>query len=134
MADARSPGKQPSSPLERASAVVGLLVSAAMLGFIGWRAVTGDVQETPRLTVQVEQVSRSGTNYSMRIVVRNAASVAAADVQVEGVLREGAGEIERSQASIDYVPGRSQRRAGLLFTHDPARYSMEVRPVGYQEP
>lgn len=132
--DARSDRKRPPSPLERVSAAVGLLVSAAMLGFIGWRAATGDVQETPRLTVQAEHVRPSGTSYLVRIVVRNAASVAAADVQVEGVLRDGESEIERSQASVDYAPGGSERRAGLLFTHDPARYRLEVRPVGYQEP
>lgn len=132
MAD-RSGERKPST-LEHVSAAVGLLVSAAMLGFLGWGAVTGDTRETPALTVRAEQVSRSGDGYLVRIVVSNAASAAAADVRVEGVLREGETEIEQGEAAVDYVPGSSERRAGLLFTRDPARYRLELRATGYQEP
>ena len=82
----------------------------------------------------MEQIGRSGGSYVVQVIVRNAASVAAADVRVEGVLREGPAEIERSEAGLDYVPGQSQRSAGLIFTKDPARYRLELRPVGYQEP
>lgn len=127
-------GRQGGSLLERTSAAMGLIVTVAMLGFIGWRAGTDDAEEPPRLTVEVAQVGRSGGHYVVEFVARNASSAAVADLHVEGVLRQGEAEVERSDAALDYAPGRSERRGGLFFTHDPARYTLEIRPTGYQEP
>jgi uncharacterized protein (TIGR02588 family) len=42
--------------------------------------------------------------------------------------------VERSEATIDFVPARSSRHGGLVFKNDPRRYRMEVRPVGFDRP
>jgi uncharacterized protein (TIGR02588 family) len=53
----------------------------------------------------------------------------------EGVLvgRDGAA-IERSQTTLDYLPGRSERAGGLFFTRDPRDLDLRLRPPGYVRP
>lgn len=123
-----------TSPLEWVAAILGALIALALLGLIAWDAATGPRRVPPALVVQPEQVVRNAGGYVVRFVARNRTDDTAAGVQVEGVLKQGGTEVERSQATIDYVPGNGHRRGGLIFTRDPAAHSLELRATGYQQP
>jgi uncharacterized protein (TIGR02588 family) len=66
--------------------------------------------------------------------VQNHAEATAAAVQIEGTLASATSRAETSRATIDYVPGRSTRRAGLFFSADPSSGQLSVRATGYEEP
>jgi uncharacterized protein (TIGR02588 family) len=42
--------------------------------------------------------------------------------------------VETSQATIDYLPQRSERRGGLFFTRNPEGLDLNLRAEGYSEP
>jgi uncharacterized protein (TIGR02588 family) len=55
-------------------------------------------------------------------------------VDIEGELRTGIEPVERSRTTIDYLPPRSEKKAGLFFTRDPRQFDLQVRSLGYEEP
>jgi uncharacterized protein (TIGR02588 family) len=42
--------------------------------------------------------------------------------------------VETSETTFDYVPSRSQREGGLVFTADPRGYALTLQAKGYIEP
>ena len=42
--------------------------------------------------------------------------------------------VERSEATIGFVPAQSWRTGGLVFRGDPAGHRLEVRVVGFDRP
>ena len=83
----------------------------------------------PLLEAQVVRIETGPVGHVVLFDVANRSGQTAADVQVTGTLGG-----EESQVSIDYVPGRSRARGGLLFRGDPRRQPVEIRVTGYREP
>ncbi|WP_129794213.1 hypothetical protein [Sphingosinicella sp. CPCC 101087] len=132
MADRKRPAA--TSLLEWLMAAVGALVALGLLGFIGWEAATGANEGPSVLVAQTERLVPAGDGFVAEVGVRNLSDSTAAAVQVEGALKQGDVAVETSRATIDYIPGRGDRKIGLLFTRDPATFPLEVRVTGYQEP
>ena len=127
------PRHDPVPPLEWAAAAVGLLVALALLAILGREALAGNERPVPVLEASVERVAATAAGHVVEFQVRNFSEQTAAAVQVEGKL-EGGGEEESSGATIDYVPGRSEAKGGLIFTADPRRARLELRVIGYEIP
>lgn len=125
-------GKKPV--LEWLAASVGLVLTIALLGFIGWNAVQQQQEHAPAISVRVEGIEQSGNGWLVRFGVRNAAPSTAAAVRIEGELRRPGAEVETSAVTLDYVPGGSELKGGLMFSHDPRRGQLTLRPLGYVEP
>jgi uncharacterized protein (TIGR02588 family) len=119
--------------LEWIASGLGLLLTLGVLGSIGWEAVKGGNGRPPAIAVTVESVTPIASGYVVEIRARNRSAATAAAVQIEGKLDKGGAPVT-STASIDYVPGESDRRAGLFFADDPRAYPLEVRAVGYAKP
>ena len=130
---ARKPRHDPVPPLEWASAAVGLAVAFALLAIIGREAVTGNDHPLPVLSARVERVAATAAGHVVEFQVRNLSEQTAAAVQVEGTIRAG-GEEQTSNATVDYVPGRSHAKGGLIFATDPRRGGLELRVTGYEIP
>lgn len=123
-----------STPLlEWISGAIGLAILLATIGFLGWGAFTRGA-ETPALEAAVERVVSGASGHTVVVAVRNTSAAMAADVEVEGRLAAGDDSPLTSTAKIDYVPGRSTRRVGLVFEAPPAAGALEVRVLGYREP
>lgn len=116
------------------TAAVGLLLVLGAIGYLGYVAVAGD-DLPPSLIVAVDSVTTTGGVHQVHFTVRNAGDRAGAAVVVEGRLTgtAGGGE-ETSEATLDYVPGRSARRGGLFFSSDPGAGRLELRALGYAVP
>ena len=129
-------GKHPpaASALEWTMALLGALIALALLGFIGWEALSGANDGPAILAVRAERIVPAQGGFVTEVKVENLSDSTAAAVQIEGVLKQGEAVVETSRATIDYVPGRGSRRAGLAFTRDPSGHRLEVRATGYQEP
>jgi uncharacterized protein (TIGR02588 family) len=109
------------------------VLTIALLGFIGWNAIQQQQEHAPEISVRVESIAESGNGWLVRFAVRNAAPSTAAGVRIEGELRRG-GKTETSAVTLDYVPGGSELKGGLMFAHDPRRGRLLLRPLGYVEP
>lgn len=120
--------------LEWISAAIGALITLALLGFIAFEAVSGPGNAPAAVGVRATAVHPTPGGYVVEITARNTSDQTAAAVRIEGALMRGAAEVEKSEAVLTYVPGQSERRAALIFSQDPRKHRLELRPTGYEEP
>lgn len=112
---------------------IGFVIVLAVLGVLTYEAALGG-ESPPSIVNQVVAVKPVSEGYLVQVEVRNRGGETTAGLVLEGTLTEGEREVETSEATLDYVPGRSTREAGLFFTENPQRYRLELRALGYQEP
>ena len=121
--------------LEWIAGAVGLLVTLAMFGIIGWEAFAGSDETPPAIEASVERVTPLARGYVVEVRLQNHSRETAAAVQIEGELPGGGGQPPvTSTSTIDYVPGESVRHVGLVFREDPRRRGLAVRVTGFSEP
>ena len=89
---------------------------------------------SPQLSVRAASTEPAGRQYLVTIEVGNQGGSTAADARIEAELRRGAEIVERSETTIDFVPPKSKRRAGLFFLNDPRAHELTLRASGYREP
>ena len=118
----------PIPALEWISAALGLLVFVALLAVLGLEALLRGGDDVPRLSARVEAVTSVPGGHVVQFTVSNGSGQTAAAVQVEGKLGE-----ETASATLDYVPGRSEAKGGLMFRADPAP-GVELAVLGYELP
>lgn len=127
----RTPPKTPapSSPplLEWATAGLGLAVVLAVLGLVGWQAVSGRAGP-PDIRLEPGEISRAHDGWTVEVRARNEGDQTAAQVRIEGRLGE-----ETSGAEFDYLPAHGRSTATLRFDEDPRR-GLELSVQGWREP
>ncbi len=79
-------------------------------------------------------MDQTASGFLVRITAVNEGGTTAEGVIVEAELRSGTEPVERSRTTIDYLPPRSEKKAGLFFTRDPRQLDLQVRSLGYEEP
>lgn len=128
----KHPGRSPL--IEWIFGGIGLALTLAMIGFIGWQAVSHSSEEPPRIELRIEDVSRSGSGYVAEIVARNHSRSTAKGVEVEAVLSPGSAESETSTLTFDYIPGGSTVRGALHFSKNPTAGALQLRTLGHTDP
>ncbi|SMH39351.1 hypothetical protein [Azospirillum agricola] len=118
---------------EQLVAALGVVITVAMIGFMVSVALTPE-RGNPTITIQTEPPKPAGESHVVRFRAMNAAGATAAALHIRGELRQGGAVVEASEATLDFLPGNSERSGGLFFRNDPARYELRVFPVGYNEP
>lgn len=127
------PKDKGTSLLEWISAGVGLVITLALLGFVGLEAAeTSD--RPPVLKVTPAAITAASDIYVVEVDVANLSGQTAAAVSIEGTLKQGGQTVETSSTTLSFVPGHSKRRAGLIFTRDPRGSAIEARATGYEVP
>lgn len=120
--------------LERAVAALGLLLVLGATGFL-IAGVIQDDHSPPAIQLTVENVTRTGSAFVVNVTAHNNGSETAANARVEGLLADASGRVvERSEVTLDYLPGRSRRRFGLIFSADPRAHHLQLRATGYHVP
>ena len=114
-------------------ASLGLALVAGSAGFLLYEAFAGDTSP-PDLVIEAGDAVPGDGGYLVPIRVINRGGLAAAGVEVEGVLQSGNVTEETSSTTIDYVPAGSEREAGLLFRKDPREFKIEVQAKGFLYP
>lgn len=112
---------------------VGLVLVAGVIGFLIYEAFTGK-RLPPDVKLSVDSVVEIRNGFLVRITAVNEGGMTAEGVIVEAELRSGTEPVERSRTTIDYLPPRSEKKAGLFFTRDPRQLDLQVRSLGYEEP
>ena len=114
-------------------AFIGLALVVSAISFMLYRAIAGN-SSPPEMTISVDSVIPTNNGFLLTVRVINRGELTAAGLTVEGELRSGAESVETSAATLDYVPSRSERRAGLFFTNDPQKFELKLRAKGYERP
>jgi uncharacterized protein (TIGR02588 family) len=133
--DRGAEGREERTPLlEWFAGGVGAALTLALLGVLGWDAYTQSEGLPPEVKVSLQAVQPSAAGFVAEFAAVNLSPATAASVEVEGVLSRDGEEVERAQATLDYVPGHSEKGGGLFFREDPREGALELRALGYQEP
>ena len=126
-------GGKGTSAWEWAVAAVGALLVLSVVGLMLYEALT-EPSTPPQIEVSVDTIVQNEYGYVVQFQARNHGQITAAGLVVEGELKSDTGTVEKAQVTIDYVPSESRRKGGLLFTHDPRRYTVSVSAKGYDVP
>lgn len=114
--------------LEWLASAIGLLLTLGVMVVIARDAFNGSAGMAPDIELVARAPEQQGGRWLVRFDAHNRSPTTAAQVTVEGALPGG----ETSTAVIDYIPGRSTRGGGLVFTQEPR--GVRLRPLGYQDP
>lgn len=91
-------------------------------------------ESPPQLSVRVASIQQTGEQFLVIIEVGNEGGSTAADTRIEAELREHGAVVERSETTVDFVPPKAKRRAGVFFRRKPAPDELTLRASGYREP
>ena len=125
----------PVSGAEWATAAVGAALVLAVVGQLVREAVR-DPRRPPDVTVTADSVTGGRGGFVVHFTARNGGDETAADLTVRATLAAPGDTVER-EATVDYLPGRSDRGGGLVFPRDPRdprAGTLRVEAVGYREP
>jgi uncharacterized protein (TIGR02588 family) len=129
---------RPPAETPRSEWIVAVFSLLLVLGAIGY--LVYDTLTSPRLPadirVSADTVIDGQGNYIVRFAARNVGGSTGASVLIAGELHPATNDssIERSTATLRFIPGNSTRRGGLFFTHDPRTYRLVLRAEGFSAP
>jgi uncharacterized protein (TIGR02588 family) len=112
---------------------IGTVLVGGAIAFLLYHALVRD-GSPPDLRVAAERVLELEGGYLVRFRAFNAGHSAAAQVTIEGELAGPDGSVEVSDVVLDYLPPRSDREGGLLFSEDPRNGELRLRATGYAKP
>jgi len=119
--------------LEWLVAGLGVVLVGGAIAFLVYHSLARD-RSPPDIRVVAGRVLDLGNSYLVRFRAFNDGRSAAAAVTIEGELTGPDGTTEVGEATLDYLPPRSDREGGLLFTMDPRAGDLRLRAKGYAEP
>jgi uncharacterized protein (TIGR02588 family) len=125
--------RRPIPVTEWIVAALGAVLVVGTIGWLVWLATTRD-GTPPDVRVVADGVVALQHGWLVKFRAANAGGQAAAEVLVEGELAGPDGPVETSEATVDYLPPRSEREGGLFFSHDPRRHEVRLRARGYMQP
>lgn len=129
----KKPDKIKISPVEWIAAGIGAALYIFSFSYILYSAVVYEAIP-PSLTIRENEIISAEPGYLVKITAVNNGTMTAEGVIIEGMLIEGTSVVERSETTLDYVPGRSEISGGMFFKNDPHKYRLSLRALGYEEP
>ncbi|PPJ46142.1 TIGR02588 family protein [Rhizobium sp. KAs_5_22] len=119
--------------LEWLTGLIALTVIAALIGCVGWNALT-ERMEPPEFAIEATGMEHVPGGYRITFDIENRANSTAAAVIVRGELTRGEESVESVDVTFDYVPGQSQSSGAILFSTDPGSARLTLRAIGYTDP
>lgn len=119
--------------IEWVTGLVSALIVIVVIGLIAKDAFT-DTDVSPELAVSVTATEQRSGGSQIAFEISNKASVTASQVTIRGDVREGETIVESAETVVDYVPGRSKARGGLIFRSDLSGRTVDVRASSFNEP
>ena len=123
----------PVPAAEWAVGALGALLLVGAVAFLAREAARGPGRP-PDVVVAADTAVAGRGGWLVRVRARNLGDEAAADVLLRGTLGVAGAEPVERETTIDYLPGRSERAAGLVFPADPARGTLRLEVVGHRAP
>ncbi|MGI8409611.1 MAG: hypothetical protein ACR2M8_07010 [Pyrinomonadaceae bacterium] len=130
----QGPGRQKNVPVgEWIVAVVGLILVIGSISLTLYRALTEE-STPPVISITVDSILPAENGFLVRFSVQNTGNQTAADLNIEGVLKNGEEIAETSAMTLTYAPAHSMREGGLFFTKNPNELDLQIRSTGYSVP
>jgi uncharacterized protein (TIGR02588 family) len=111
---------------------LGAVLVGGAIAFLTYHSLMRD-RTPPDVRVVAERVLELADGYLVQFRAFNEGGSPAAAVTIEGELA-GPEETELSEAVLDYLPPRSDRKGGLWFSQDPRTGELRLRAMGYVKP
>ena len=118
--------------LEWAVFCAGAVLVLGVLGFLAYDGATG-AGGPPHFQIELGRPERRGDGFHVPVRVRNAGGETAEGVTVEVTL-EAAGQAERGEFVLAFLPRGGTREASVTFHTDPAAGRLRARVLGYEKP
>ena len=113
---------------------VGLALVAGTLGFLVYDGATVGGRP-PEVEVRLGEPRAAAHNFIVPVTLLNHGDETAEGVTVEVTLEAGgAGEPERAEFAVAFLPRRSTREGWVAFNTDPRRGRLTPRVLGYEKP
>lgn len=114
-------------------AAVGLILVLGSISLTVYRAFT-EGSTPPIISISVDAISQTENGFLVGFSVKNTGYQTAADLNIEGVLKNGEKTEETSTMTFTYAPANSSRQGGLFFTRNPNELELQIRAMGYSVP
>jgi uncharacterized protein (TIGR02588 family) len=111
----------------------GAVLVGGAIAFLVFHSLVRD-RTPPDVRVIAERVLELHDGYVVQFRAFNQGSSAAAQLTIEGELAGPDGSTKTSEAVLDYLPARSSREGGLIFSRDPRAGQLSLRAKGYAKP
>ncbi len=118
--------------IEWVTGAIAAMIVLAVIAWIGKDALM-DSDTSPKLTVNVLQTEKRGDGFQVSFEIQNDSSATASQVNIQGEIGAGSAT-ERVETTLDYVPGHSKARGGMIFRQNPEGKSLVVRATSFSEP
>lgn len=119
--------------VEWATGIVSAVLVVAMLGWVGYEALT-DKDGPPEFRIVITGIGPVSGGHRVEFDITNLATRTAATVNVRGEILDGNSTVEDAEVVIDYVPAQSKSSGGLIFREDPRGREVRIRAIGYSDP
>ncbi len=119
--------------IEWATGIVSAVLVAAMLGWVGYEALT-DKDGPPEFRIAITGTGPVSGGHRVEFDITNLATRTAATVNVRGEILDGDRTVEDAEVVIDYVPAQSKSSGALIFREDTGGREVRMRAVGYSDP
>lgn len=130
--DGKEAVPQDPSRLEWGVSALGFVLVLGTVGFLLYQAFF--VPDTPPdVSLRVVSVQPSSGGYLVLLEATNRGGETAAELVLEGELRQGERVVETSELTFDFLPPDSVREGGLFFTQNPTE-GLELQVKSYREP
>lgn len=131
MSQERQSGGPPLS--EWLVALLGAALTVGAVVFLLYQALVVKLGP-PDIVLEADAPFAVAQGYLVPVTVRNEGGSTVADLGITGTLEQAGEAVETSEATLDYVPARSLRRAGLFFQRDPGALELRLTVGGFEAP
>lgn len=112
---------------------IGVVLFVGAIAFLVYEG-SGAEDRPAGVEIRIDEVIVIDDAYLVRYRAHNLGTQTLVDLHISARVLDGQTELERVEAGIDYLPGRSWRRGGLYLREDPRKYRVDIGVGGYQEP
>ncbi len=136
--------KSKDTPLsEKVIGAIGLLLVLCTVGYLLYESL--QTEGPPEIVLTATNVIAQEHNYLVEVTVFNRGEQTVQSLSVTGTLvprgtssdeqsNSESSVVESNEITFDYVPHRSRRQGGIIFSHDPRQYDLKLEAGGYLTP
>ena len=113
---------------------IGLVLVTSMIGLLAYEGLAGD-GSPPDVVLKIQSRHHQQQSHAISVTVMNQGGEPASALKIQGELLDEQGSVvESAMSEIDYLPARSEREAGLIFTRPTENFQVKLRALGYEKP
>lgn len=119
---------------ERITLAVSAMVVLSILGLVTYLYFQGDEKPVSVVaTARVDEIRHESEVYYVPVDVKNEGDRTVEEVTIQGELVTD-GQIETAEFTLTYLAGGEHATGTFIYSEDPLKGELTVRPVSYKDP